>query len=50
MYPMLKEGISLGIVCYEDSEDCDFYVENCDGEEFVISEKFLENILILSGK
>lgn len=37
MYPVLKEGMSIGTFQYEGSEDIHYFIENADGEEFEIS-------------
>ena len=39
MYPVLKEGVSVGSFRYEDSDTIHYYIENADGEEFEISHK-----------
>ncbi len=37
MYPVLKEGVSLGTFRYEGSDDVHYYAENADGDEYEIS-------------
>lgn len=39
MYPMLKEGVSIGTFQYDDSETIHYYIENADGNEFEISRR-----------
>ena len=39
MYPVLKEGVSIGTFQYEGSDTTHYYIENADGEEFEISHK-----------
>ena len=36
MYPMLKEGITIGTFSYEGSDETHYFVENGEGEEFEI--------------
>ncbi len=45
MYPMLREGVSIGIFRYEGSDDLHYYIENEDGDEFEIT-KVLYSALI----
>ena len=37
MYPVLKEGVSVGSFRYEGSDTIHYYIENADGEEFEIT-------------
>lgn len=37
MYPMLKEGITIGAFSYEGSDETHYFVENGKGGEFEIS-------------
>lgn len=45
MYPILKEGVSIGTFQYEGSEDTHYYIENADGEEFEISRRLWDALL-----
>ncbi len=49
MYPMLKEGISIGTITYEDSDEVEYYVENSEGEEFEISYELYRALLRADG-
>ena len=49
MYPMLKEGISIGTFCYEGSDTIHFFIENADGEEFEISREVRDALLQADG-
>ena len=49
MYPMLRDGVSLGSIYYEDSEDYDYFAENYKGEEFIISESLYTELLDTDG-
>lgn len=39
MYPVLREGVSIGIFQYEGSDTTHYYIENADGEQFEISHR-----------
>ena len=39
MYPVLKEGVSIGTFQYEGSDATHYFIENADGEEFEISRR-----------
>ena len=39
MYPVLKEGVSIGTFRYEGSDATHYYIENADGVEFEISRR-----------
>lgn len=49
MYPVLKEGVSLGTFQYEGSERTHYYIENADGEEFEISHMLWDALLQADG-
>lgn len=49
MHPMLKEGVSLGIYHYEDSDEPQYFAENPKGEEFVISYELYKALLHADG-
>lgn len=49
MYPMLKEGVSIGSFQYEGSDEIHYYVENREGEEFEISHGLYRALLHADG-
>lgn len=49
MYPVLKEGVSIGTFQYKGSEATHYYIENADGEEFEISRKLWDALLKADG-
>lgn len=49
MYPMLKEGISIGTFNYEGSDETQYFVENCKGEEFVVSYELYKALIHADG-
>ncbi len=49
MYPMLREGVSIGTFRYEGSEDLHYYIENEDGDEFEISKVLYRALLKADG-
>lgn len=49
MYPMLKEGITIGTISYEGSDETQYFVENCEGEEFVISYELYKALVHADG-
>lgn len=49
MYPVLKEGVSIGTFQYEGSDTTHYYIENADGEEFEISHKLWDALLNADG-
>lgn len=49
MYPVVKEGVSLGALQYEGSETTHYYIENTDGEEFEISQRLWDALLQADG-
>ncbi len=49
MYPVLKEGVSIGTYQYEGSETTHYYIVNADGEEFQISYRLWDSLLHADG-
>lgn len=49
MYPMLKEGISIGTFNYEGSNEAQYFVQNRDGEEFEISHELYKALIHADG-
>lgn len=49
MYPVLKEGVSIGTFQYEGSDTTHYYIENAAGEEFEISHKLWDALLQADG-
>lgn len=49
MYPVLKEGVSIGTFQYEGSDTTHYYIENADGEEFEISRRLWNALLKADG-
>ena len=49
MYPVLKEGASIGTFQYEGSDTTHYYIENADGEEFEISRRLWDALLKADG-
>lgn len=49
MYPVLKEGVSVGTFQYEGSDTTHYYIENTDGEEFEISHRLWDALLQADG-
>lgn len=49
MYPVLKEGVSIGTFTYEGSEAIHYYIENADGDEFEISHRLYDALLDADG-
>ena len=49
MYPVLKEGVSIGTFHYEGSDTIHYYIENADGEEFEISRRLWDALLKADG-
>ena len=49
MYPVLKEGVSIGTFRYENSDTTHYYIENADGEEFEISRSLWNALLKADG-
>lgn len=49
MYPVLKEGVSIGTFQYEGSDTTHYYIENADGEEFEISKRLWDALLQADG-
>lgn len=49
MYPVLKEGVSVGTFQYEDSDTIHYYAENADGEEFEINHRLWRALLHADG-
>ena len=49
MYPVLKEGVSIGTFRYEGSETIHYYAENADGEEFELDHELWEALLQADG-
>ncbi len=49
MYPVLKEGVSIGTFQYEGSDTTHYYIENADGEEFEISRRLWDALLKADG-
>lgn len=49
MYPVPKEGVSIGTFQYEGSDTTHYYIENVDGEEFEISYRLWDALLQADG-
>lgn len=49
MYPVLKEGVSIGTFQYEGSDATHYFIENADGEEFEISSRLWDALLKADG-
>ena len=49
MYPVLKEGVSIGTFQYEGSDTTHYFIENADGEEFEISKRLWNALLQADG-
>lgn len=49
MYPMLKEGVTIGTLCSEGSEIAGYYIENKKGEEHLISHALFQTFLEADG-
>ena len=49
MYPVLKEGVSIGTFQYEGSDATHYYIENADGEEFEIGRRLWDALLKADG-
>ena len=49
MYPVLKEGVSIGTFRYEGSDATHYYIENADGVEFEISRRLWDALLKADG-
>lgn len=49
MYPVLKEGVSIGTFQYEGSNTTHYYIENANGEEFEISKSLWDALLQADG-
>ena len=49
MYPMLKDGVSMGTFQYEDSDTTHYYIENADGQGFEVSRGLWEALLNAAG-
>ena len=49
MYPLLKEGASIGTFQYEGSNATHYYIENANGEEFEISRRLWDALLKADG-
>ena len=49
MYPILKEGVSIGTFQYEGSDAIHYYIENADGEKFEISRRLWDALLKADG-
>ena len=45
MYPVLKEGVSIGTFQYEGSDATHYFIEHADGEEFEISRRLWDALL-----
>lgn len=45
MYPVLKEGVSIGTFQYKGSDTTHYYIENADGEEFEINRRLWDALL-----
>ena len=50
MYPVLKEGVSVGTFQYEGSDTTHYYIENADGEEFEINCSLWKALLHADGR
>ena len=49
MYPVLKEGVSIGTFQYEGSDTTHYFIENADGEEFEINHMLWDALLQADG-
>ena len=49
MYPMLKEGITIGTFSYEGSDEIHYFVENGEGREFEISYELYKALVHADG-
>lgn len=49
MYPVLKEGVTIGTFRYEGSKEIHYYSENPDGEEFELSRRLWNALLQADG-
>lgn len=49
MYPMIKDGVSLGTFSYEGSKDTHYYVENAKGEMFEVGKSLYNSLLEADG-
>lgn len=49
MYPVLKEGVSIGTFQYEGSDTTHYYIENANGEEFEVSRRLWDALLKADG-
>ena len=49
MYPMLKEGITIGTFSYEGSDEIHYFVENGEGGEFEISYELYKALVHADG-
>lgn len=49
MYPILKEGVSIGTFQYKGSDTIHYYIENADGNEFEISYRLWDALLKADG-
>ena len=49
MYPMLREGVSMGTFTFEGSDDEHYYIENADGDEFEINSRLYNALLKADG-
>lgn len=49
MYPILKDGVSLGTFQCEGSETTHYFVENVDGQEFEVSRRLWNALLQADG-
>ena len=49
MYPILKEGVSIGTFQYEGSDATHYFIENADGDEFEISSRLWDALLKADG-
>ena len=49
MYPILKEGVTIGTLNSEGSDIAGYYIENTDGEEYLISPTLFQTFLEADG-
>lgn len=49
MYPILKEGVTMGTFHYEGSDTTHYYIENADGQEFEISQTLWDALFQADG-
>ena len=49
MYPVLKEGVTIGTFRYEGSEKIHYYAENPNGKEFELSHRLWNALLQADG-